>query len=565
MVMEEEKLAIRCARGDNEARRELYEKYGSRILALCRRYAADPSDAEDLKQDAFIKIFRVIDHYRWTGPGSLYSWMSRVTLNMAFDSANRRRALAQQLVDVENLENAIPEEPVYDYTSSVPPEVLSEMIGALPEGYRTVFKLYCIDGLTHKEIASLLGIKEKSSSASLSRARALLSDAIEQNWREQDGGDSAEGWSRILSKMRRARALHSGLIAFAILLPATALLLWRSSHQPSVIIAEAVPSAESTQAASPVILSDNEESDATEEPRPIDIAQGHSDASTQDNTITFAQTQGDTTPTVIPDDDPVIQSAPNAILSSPNVILSDSEESDTSTVITHITVNPQRQRPRLSLGIKAGSGTTQRSSAISLQTTNYIMALAFMNFADPSTLINVKSNYNNTMDWFSRNSSNFNPDSYSDSYRHDFPVSLGLLARMELTPRLGIESGIEYTYLHSTIETMSVKLDQQLLFIGIPVRMDASIWSQGNLDFYVGLGAKVEKCVSARLGKINCEEKRLQWSAEAFSGVQYRIGTYSHLFFQPELSYSFTSTDLITCRTENPLIFTLNAGIRFDL
>ena len=62
----------------------------------------------------------------------------------------------------------------------MPVEVLHEMIAALPEGYRTVFRLYCIDELSHKEIAALLGIKEKSSSASLARARASLARSIRQ-------------------------------------------------------------------------------------------------------------------------------------------------------------------------------------------------------------------------------------------------------------------------------------------------------------------------------------------------------------------------------------------------
>lgn len=176
--MEEKELAIRCARGDNEARKELYEKYGARLLSLCRRYAADPADAEDMMQDAFVKIFRVIGRFHWTHQGSLYSWMARVALNLAFDSAKRRRRLARQFLDVEGLEGSIQEEPEYAEVATVPPEVLSSMIEALPEGYRTVFRLYCIDGLSHKEIANLLGIKEKSSSASLSRARAQLAAAI---------------------------------------------------------------------------------------------------------------------------------------------------------------------------------------------------------------------------------------------------------------------------------------------------------------------------------------------------------------------------------------------------
>ena len=153
-MMEEQELALRCARGDNAARRELYVQYGSRILALCRRYVSDPADAEDLKQDAFVKIYRVIGRFRWTRPGSLYAWMSRVTINMAFDSYGKRRRLARQLVDVEEMENVIPDESTREEAASVPPEVLSAMIEALPEGYRTVFKLYCIDGLSHKDIAA---------------------------------------------------------------------------------------------------------------------------------------------------------------------------------------------------------------------------------------------------------------------------------------------------------------------------------------------------------------------------------------------------------------------------
>lgn len=176
--MDEQDLARRCARGDNAARRELYETYGSRLLALCRRYARDAAEAEDLMQDVFVKIFRVIGRFRWTRPGSLYSWMARVALNLAFDSAKKRRRLARELVNVEALAETVEDDPGYEETMSVPAEVLQGMIAALPEGYRTVFTLYCIEELSHKEIAALLGIKEKSCSANLARARAALATAI---------------------------------------------------------------------------------------------------------------------------------------------------------------------------------------------------------------------------------------------------------------------------------------------------------------------------------------------------------------------------------------------------
>ena len=192
--MTEQELAHSCAKGDNSARRELYDTYGARLFSLCRRYARDAAEAEDLMQDAFVKIFRVIGKYRWTGSGSLYSWMSRVALNLAFDSAKRRRRLAGQLQDVAMVGEEIPDDPDYEEAKSIPPEVLHTMIEALPEGYRTVFRLYCIDELSHREIAGLLGIKEKSSSANLSRARALLAAAIRRYQKEhQDREDAVSG------------------------------------------------------------------------------------------------------------------------------------------------------------------------------------------------------------------------------------------------------------------------------------------------------------------------------------------------------------------------------------
>ena len=183
--MTEQELASRCARGDGEARKELYLTYSPRILSLCRRYAENGAEAEDMMHDAFIKIFRVIGSFRWTRPGSLYSWMAPVALNQAFDSARMRRSLSRELMDVETLANESVEEPQYEETAAIPFERLQEMIEDLPKGCRTVFKLYCIDNLSHKEIATLLGIKEKSSSSILAKARTALARTIKKYYEEK--------------------------------------------------------------------------------------------------------------------------------------------------------------------------------------------------------------------------------------------------------------------------------------------------------------------------------------------------------------------------------------------
>ena len=577
--MEEQELALRCARGDNAARRELYMQYGSRILALCRRYVSDPADAEDLKQDAFVKIYRVIGRFRWTRPGSLYAWMSRVTINMAFDSFGKRRRLARQLVDVDEMESVIPDESTREEAASVPPEVLAAMIEALPEGYRTVFKLYCIDGLSHKDIAALLGIKEKSSSASLSRARALLSDAIREYWRNQEEGASPESWAGILRKMRRATALRVSATAMALLLPVSALLLWHSNRQPSAPpIAEVTPTV-------PV-----EPSPVPEEPIAIQedafvpysrpsVAQGNSYVIPSNSPVIPSEAKESLSSPVVPNDSPVVPSDTSATSQEPRQEPKQAPKQDTrpDPIDPFLTLPEQiqRQRPRISLSLRAGSGATRRSADVDLDSTPYIAALTYMNeirlpdgainAIDGIEVWNVRSNYGNAIEWLTNNSAPGLFASTKDSYRHDLPVSLGLTARMELTPRLGVESGLEYTYLHSTVLSEATHMDQRLHFVGIPVRMDARLWSRGGIDLYAGLGVKAEKCIAATMGRIECEEPRLQWSAEAFAGVQYRIAPRTHLYFQPQISYSFTKTDLVTYRTETPMMFTLNAGLRFDL
>ena len=216
----------------------------------------------------------------------------------------------------------------------------------------------------------------------------------------------------------------------------------------------------------------------------------------------------------------------------------------------------------MAVGLLAGAGTFRRTADIAWQSAPYIAALTYLNAVDP-TSPGVKSNTANTLP-FVMTANALYPDAVSH-YTHDLPLTVGLSVRMELAPRIGLESGLEYTYLHSVQESVAGRLDQRLHFIGIPLRADIRVWSRGGFGFYAGLGFKMEKCVSATLGRISCEEPRLQWSAEAFGGIQYRLWGRAHLYFQPELSYYFTRTDLVTYRTEHPLGFTLNAGLRFDL
>ena len=74
----------------------------------------------------------------------------------------------------------------------------------------------------------------------------------------------------------------------------------------------------------------------------------------------------------------------------------------------------------------------------------------------------------------------------------------------------------------------------------------------------------VEKCFAARLGGRTVREPAVQWSAAAAVGAQYRLGEVVGLYFEPDLSWYFTRTDLQTARTHSPLTFTLRLGVRFS-
>ena len=174
MQMDERILAEGCREGDGAARRELYDRFAGRLMAVCMRYAGDRATAEDLLHDAFLKIYGAFGKFSYRGPGSLRAWMERVTVNVALEWLRGRNRLGMTELDEGRVAATVAESAV----EQVPREVLLRFVSELPEGYRAVFNLYCIEEYSHREIARMLGINEKSSSSQLFRARALLARKI---------------------------------------------------------------------------------------------------------------------------------------------------------------------------------------------------------------------------------------------------------------------------------------------------------------------------------------------------------------------------------------------------
>ena len=169
-------------RRDKAAMKVLYDRYVGYLTAVCARYIPDDDEVKDILQEAFIKVFQSMDRFSWRGEGSLKAWLTRIVVNDSLKALRRKKPLSLSATLAEPVEE---EEPAFE---AVPLPVIQGMIRQLPDGYRTVFNLFVFEDKSHKEIASLLGIKENSSASQLFHAKAMLARWIKDYIKANDNG-----------------------------------------------------------------------------------------------------------------------------------------------------------------------------------------------------------------------------------------------------------------------------------------------------------------------------------------------------------------------------------------
>lgn len=183
-TISEQELADICKKGGRAAAEELYRRYAPGLFPVCLRYCSCTQDAEDLLQDSFIKLFTAIKTFTYRGSGSLRGWMTRVIVNEAISRLRKSSLHTAPITDDIEVSD--------DDNGSLPEGLTSqELIGfiqELPDGYRSVLNLYVFEGKSHKEIASLLGIAENSSTSQLHRAKKMLKERIEQYVKDKKNG-----------------------------------------------------------------------------------------------------------------------------------------------------------------------------------------------------------------------------------------------------------------------------------------------------------------------------------------------------------------------------------------
>lgn len=170
--MTEKELVKGCVREDRRCQQELFLRYSGKMLAVCLRYTRHRMEAEDILQDAFIKVFDNISKFEFKG--SFEGWIRRIVINTALKNYSKK-SFKQEQIGLEN-QPELPLEP--EIYNTLQEEELLRLISRLPDGYRVVFNLYAVEGYSHKEIADLLGIQESTSRSQLVKARKMLQGMI---------------------------------------------------------------------------------------------------------------------------------------------------------------------------------------------------------------------------------------------------------------------------------------------------------------------------------------------------------------------------------------------------
>lgn len=230
-----------------------------------------------------------------------------------------------------------------------------------------------------------------------------------------------------------------------------------------------------------------------------------------------------------------------------------------------------RRSSRLVAGLQAASlpGSSSTKAGYAMLTRNAAPYAVPMNAAIGQDPMNDIMIYNRGAETTSR-------------IRHRQPVRVGVSLCYNINDRFGLESGVTYTYLSSSLtsgsENNRYETNRMLHYVGIPLSLNVNLWRSRWIDVYVSAGGLMEKCVSGRarteytVGGVSAATKTekvmvdpLQWSVNAAAGLQFNISRFVGLYVEPGVAYAFDNgSDIETIYDKHPFNFDLTVGLRFS-
>ena len=553
--MEVTRLIERCRQGDADALGALYKAYAQKMRGVCRRYVSDEQAIGDVLHDSFVIIFTSFDKLRDNGKAE--AWMMSITRNVALKYKDHLAKMP--LVPLEEAVQLQMPEGESD-VRGVPLVDVLQLIDRLPEGYGKVFRLSVFEGMTHKEIAGMLGIEPHSSSSQLARAKKMLRKMMQQYW-------------------------AAGLLLLLLLVPVTFYL----SRKGDTAVKDEKP----VMAKQKDTPKEPQDDSRTEQPQRPVIAQKLRVAVQTVDTIAVdtlanlvAQEQAitdsvsvDTTKTIHKAELPQYDIA-DLLPEKPGISMGNDRK--WSLQLAYAGKFDEQNRYNQPFSFKPAPSDVQSLPSGQAPTipssidnwTDYAVYLENNPYAvsdkTRSTIMRIALN----------NASRPGGDKILRRSHHQMPVTWSLALKYRLNHRFGLESGLSYSRLKSEFEMGSngntINEQQTIHYLGIPVKGIYNMYGGRRWSLYGSLGVTTEIPVRSTLhsdfyvnGLYEAGDKTIlrapwQFSATYGLGLQYNFTPNIGLFAEPSLQYFIPmKSDIETYRTEHPFTFSLPVGIRF--
>src|ERR1700745_1670845 len=198
-VSDELALVQAAKKGDVSAFEELVKRYDRNVFRIAQHITQNREDAEDLVQDAFLKAYSNLEQFQ--GQSKFYTWLVRIAVNEALMKLRRRRPERTVSLDedIKTDEDSLPREvadwspnPEQQYTQSELRDILTRTIQGLPPGFRTVFVLRDVEGLSTEETADALELSIPAVKSRLLRARLQLRGRLSRYFQRRESGEGKQ-------------------------------------------------------------------------------------------------------------------------------------------------------------------------------------------------------------------------------------------------------------------------------------------------------------------------------------------------------------------------------------
>lgn len=560
-TMEITRLIERCRQGDADALGELYKAYAQRMRGVCRRYISDEQTVEDVLHDAFLIIFTSFDRLRDVRRAE--PWMTAITRNVASKCKNHLEALPTVSLEETSEAELITAEDEERDVRGMPLSEVVRLIDRLPEGYGQVFRLSVFEGLTHKEIANMLGIEPHSSSSQLARAKKMLRKMIQQYW-------------------------VAGLLL--LLVPVTFYLFRKGDT--------AVKDEKPVVAKQKDTLKESQKDSRSKQPQEPVIV----DFPVHRTTVIIP----DTLQSVIAQTVDSVTSDTLSNMIAQEQIIPDTTTTDTThkMEIPHYDIadlfpnkpvigTSHQNRWSIDLAYVGGMGEQNFNRPYSFTEIPTLVIsgeppspVTFENWSDYAAFLAENPDDGRShsrsiiMNIALNNANQPGTDKIVRKSHHYMPISFSMALKYKLNHRFALETGLSYSRLKSEFEMGSngntINEQQTIHYLGIPVKGIYNIYNRKTWSFYGSLGLSIEIPVHTSLntsyylhGVLEATEKTTirapwQWSVGTGLGLQYNFTPNIGLFAEPSLQYYIPAgTQIQTYRTEHPFNFSLPLGIRF--